>query len=104
MSPERFRIIRSIPKRLEYPAACYVLEIVKGRHEVMPLDEWSFQARKVGAETVCVIVAELVLRSRLEQRLIDGFDVEPCTPAARIMERLVRDGVAEKATSRRRRH
>jgi hypothetical protein len=39
----------------------------------------------------------LAHRAHLIERLAHGFDVERGTPAAKIMERLVRDGVAEVA-------
>jgi hypothetical protein len=74
-----------------------VLEIIRQPHEVIPVDEWVFRARKEKTATVCVIITALAHRSRLLERLADGFDVETCTPAAEIMERLVRDGVAERA-------
>jgi hypothetical protein len=44
----------------------------------------------------------MVHRARLLDRLGDGFDVETGTPASKIMDRLVRDGVAERANSGRR--
>jgi hypothetical protein len=99
---EHYRIRRAIPSRLDYPTASYVLEIVKQRHEVIPVDEWVFRARKVNAQTVCVILTALAHRSHLLERLADGFDVEIGTPAAKLMDRLVRDGIAEKARPGRR--
>jgi hypothetical protein len=68
----------------------------------VPLDEWVFRVRKVNVGTVCVILSELRNCSQLLERLGDGFDVEPGTPAAKIMDRLVRDGVAEKVRPGRR--
>lgn len=90
----RFRIARSIPRRLEYSRAEYLLEVVQHRHGTIPVAEWSLQARKVGVGTVCVIASALAFRSRLEDALDRGFEVEADTPAARIMRRLVRDGIA----------
>jgi hypothetical protein len=97
MPVERYRIVRPIPSHLDYLTASFVLEIVKQRHETMPIDEWVFRARKVNAQTVCVIAAELLDRGRLLARLEEGFEVERGTPAAKIMVRLVRDGVAREA-------
>lgn len=90
----RFRFTRSVPRRLEYSRAGYLLEIVRRRHETIPVEEWSLQARKVEVGTVCVIASALAFRSRLEDALDRGFEVEADTPAARIMRRLVRDGIA----------
>ncbi len=67
---------------------------MKQRNETIPLDEWVFRARKLNADTVCVIASALAFRSRLEETLGRGFEVENDTPAARIMARLVRDGIA----------
>lgn len=94
---ERYRIVRPLPSHLDYLTASYVLEIVKQKHETIPLDEWVFRARKENTGAVCVILSALLDRGRLLEQLGEGFDVEGRTPAARIMERLVRDGVAEKA-------
>lgn len=82
---------------MRYVSATYALEIVSQRHETVPTTEWQFIARKVGVGSVCVIASALVQRERLILQLESGFDVEDGTPAARIMERLVREGVAEKA-------
>lgn len=102
MPVEHYRIVRPVPSHLDYLTASYVLEIVRQPHEVIPMDEWVFRARKENAATVCVILTALRERSHLLDRLADGFDVEIGTPAAKIMERLVRDGVAEKARAGRR--
>lgn len=94
MATLRFRIIRSLPRRLEYSRAGYLVEIVRHHHETIPVEEWSLQARKVGVGTVCVIASALPFRNRLEDALERGFEVEAESPAARIMRRLVREGIA----------
>jgi hypothetical protein len=73
--------VRPIPPRLIFGAASYLLEILKQPHDTIPRDE--FRARKVNVGTVCVILSELRNRSQLLERLSDGFDVEPDTPAAK---------------------
>jgi len=98
---ERYRIIRPIPPALHYLRASYLLEIVRQPHDTIPLNEWVFRARKFGAGTVCVIVSAMVDRVRLLEQLEGGFEVEAGTPAAKIMLRLVADGVAEKGHRRR---
>jgi hypothetical protein len=90
----RYRIARPIPPRIDYPSAAYALEIVKQQNETIPVDEWALQARKIGVGTVCVIASALAFRSRWLETLDRGFDVENSAPAARIMARLVRDGIA----------
>jgi len=90
----RYRIAHPIPPRLDYPSASFALEIVKQRNEMIPVDEWVFRARRLNAGTTCVIASALAFRSRLEEALGHGFEVEVDTPSARIMERLVRDGIA----------
>jgi hypothetical protein len=99
---ERYRIVRPLPPRLGFRTASYLLEIVKQPHDTIPLDEWVFRARKVNVGTVCVILSAMVHRHRLLEQLGDGFDVEVGTPAAKIMDRLAHDGVAEKARPGRR--
>lgn len=94
MSVLRFRILRPLPPRLDYSGASFALEIVRQRHETIPVNEWVFRARKVGAPAVCVIANALAFRSHLERALEEGFDVEAGTPAARVMRRLVRDRIA----------
>jgi len=94
---ERYCIIRPIPPALHYLRASYLLEIVRQPHDTIPLNEWVFRARKDGAGTVCVIALAMVQRARLLEQLDGGFEVESGTPAAKIMERLLKDGVAEKA-------
>jgi hypothetical protein len=61
-----------------------------------------FSARRENAATVCVILIALADRKRLLEQLGDGFDLEAGTPAAKVLDRLVRDGVAEKARPGRR--
>jgi hypothetical protein len=95
-------MVRAIPAYLDYINVSYILEIVKQPHETIPLEEWVFRARKERDGTTCVILGVLVDRTRLLEQLRNGFDVEAETPAATLMDRLVRDGVAEKARARRR--
>lgn len=102
MPAERYRITRPIPPVLDYMSASYALEIVKQPHATIPVAEWAFQARKLRFQTVCVIVTALAHRLRLMERLEGGFEVEAGTPAAKIMARLAADGIAEKASGRRR--
>ena len=90
----RYRIAHPLPPRLEYAGATYALEIVKQRHDAIPVDEWVFRARRVGAGTVCVIASSLALRSRLAETLDHGFEVQRGSPADRVMARLTRDGIA----------
>ena len=102
MAVDRYRIVRPLPSHLDYLTASYVLEIVSQPHETIPLNEWVFRARRETLGTTCVILSALVERSRLLEQLADGFDVERGSPAAKLMERLVRDGVAAKARPARR--
>ena len=102
MSANHYRIVRPLPPHLDYLTASYALEIVKQRHETIPMDEWVFRARRMHAGSVCVILSALLERDRLLEQLADGFDVEKGTPAAKIMDRLVREGVAEVARPGRR--
>ena len=102
MPVERYRITRPIPPVLDYMSASYALEIVSQPHVTIPVTEWVFRARKLRFQTVCVIVTALAHRQRLLERLEGGFEVEAGTPAAKIMARLEKDGIAEKATGRRR--
>jgi hypothetical protein len=95
-----YRINRSIPARLDYGSASYALEIVKQRHDVIPMDQWVLRARKLQRESVCVLAWAIPYRSRLEAMLAVGFPVDAGSPAAQIMARLVRDGVAEQITER----
>jgi hypothetical protein len=85
---ERYCIVRPLPSHLDYVTASDVLEIVKQKHDTIPLDEWVFRARRENVGTVCVIVSAMVHRSRLLEQLSGGFDVEARTPAAKLMERL----------------
>ncbi len=94
MPVTRYRIARPIPPRIDYPSAAYFLEIVKQRNETIPVDEWVFRARRLNVGTTCVLASALAFRSRLEDSLGHGFEVENGTPAARILARLVRDGIA----------
>lgn len=96
MPVTRYRIARPLPPRLEYPAATYALEVVKQRHETIPVDEWVLQARKLGVGTVCILASALAFQSRLSEMLKYGFEVEDGSPASRILARLVREGVAAK--------
>jgi len=102
VSRVRYRIARPLPRRLDYPKACYALEIVRQRHDTIPVDEWVLQARKLGVGTVCLLASTLAFRNRLLDTLEHGFEVEAGTPAARIMARLVSDGVAVELRSERR--
>lgn len=102
MPVDLYRIRSQIPPVLNYVRARYALEVVSHPHSTIPVLEWSFQARRLGVGTVCVIVTALAHRQRLLDRLAGGFEVEAGTPAAKIMARLADDGVAEKASGRRR--
>ena len=97
MSVNHYRIVRPIPPHLDYLTASYALEIVHQRHETIPMEEWVFRARKMHCGTVCVILSALAARDRLLEQLADGFEVAVGTPAAKIMDRLVRDGIAQRA-------
>jgi hypothetical protein len=57
-------------------------------------------AISVTAESVWVLAWAVPYRSRVEGMLVDGFEVERDGPAAQIMARLVRDGVAVRMTER----
>ena len=90
----RYRIARPIPPQIDYPDAAFALEIVKQRHETIPVDEWVFRARRLNTGSVCVMASALAFRSRLLETLGHGFEVEAGTPPARVMARLARDGSA----------
>jgi hypothetical protein len=78
------------PRRLQYRDGNCFLELVPG-----PLGEaWTFRARKVPATTTCAITSSPYGRLALETVLRQGFVVEKGTPAARLLDRLVRDGCA----------
>jgi len=94
---QRYRIIRALPSHIDYLTASYLLEIIRQPHDTIPLPEWVFRARKAGEGTVCVIVSEMLDRARLLDRLQSGFEVKAGTPAAKLMDRLASDGIAEKA-------
>jgi hypothetical protein len=94
MPVSRYRIAHPLPSRLEYRGAVIALEVVKQRHDTIPVDEWALQARKVGVGTVCIIATALGFRSRLLEALERGFEVETGSPSDRVMARLVREHIA----------
>lgn len=63
------RIAHPMPSRLEYRGAIIALEVVRQRHDTIPVDEWALQARKVGVGTVCITVTALGFKSRLLETL-----------------------------------
>ena len=97
MPASRYRLVRPLPPRIDYASVSYALEIVEQRHDTIPMNAWFLRARKLNAEPVCVIAWALAQRENLEHILANGIEIENGTPAAKIMERLTRDGIAEKA-------
>lgn len=98
-----YRFRRRWPNRLDYRDAAVVLEAVERQHATIPIKEWVLQARKIGVQEPPLEVFSLALsRQIFETALGDGFPVTSGTPADKIMQRLVRDGYAEKADTRRR--
>jgi hypothetical protein len=92
-SCSRYVLRRDFPRRLVYRQAALALEVVK-----QPLGRdaaWILPAKKVVRPETCVIATSRYGRFGFDAMMFqEGLVLENGTAAARIMERLVRDGFA----------
>lgn len=97
-----YRVVRPLPRTLDYRNATVTLEIVERQNASAPVNEWVLQARKIGDRgAACVLASALLRRHRLESLLTDGFYVPPNTPADHVMRALERLGYVEQSYRRR---
>jgi hypothetical protein len=85
-----YELAKNYPRKIHYASAVCELELVRGANE----KEWIFRAKKVAPPRFCEITKTRYGRYALETVLRQGFVVEDGTPAARILDRLVREGHA----------
>ncbi len=98
-SQSLYLVVRTFPRRLLYANGAVELECAENSRAAC--FKWEFRARKLNrAGETCVITAH-VSRYRLEHQMRhEGFGCEHGTPAAKIMDRLVHEGYAVKASAR----
>jgi hypothetical protein len=101
--PDCYRFPRGIPRSIDYRDAVVALEIVKRESPSGVGEQWVLQARKVGFNNAppCVIFALSLSRQIFEYELMQhGFTVERGSGAEKILQRLAREGRAERAYRR----
>ena len=88
-----YHVRKDFPRRLRYRGATCYLELVRSAQ----IDsEWVFRVRKVPDQSLCEIASSRLGRYGLETDMQQGLIVEEGTPAAKILDRLVREGFATK--------
>lgn len=96
MGLTRYTIL-SIPQRLRYGKTVVVFETVFIDLNGVPMRSWVFRARTLTREPrFCIIQASTGTMWELNIALRTGFVLRDGTPAARLLDRLVTDGHAEK--------
>jgi hypothetical protein len=86
----RYRITGQLPEVLEYRSARYRLRDYDSVYSV-----WCWACEKEGGTYGAVVLLRARSKEELEQMRREGFDVPAGGAAEKIMQRLVRDGVAE---------
>ena len=93
-----YQLAKNFPRELKYANAVCKLELVRGDME----GKWVFRARKSVPPTYCEIISSRFGARALQTTLRNGFLVQEGTPAAKLLDRLVKDGFATKRWANRR--
>lgn len=85
----RYRVIGALPEVLEYKTARYFLKQWEGMY-----GGWNWSVQKDQQRYSAVILLRAVTLDELEEQRRSGFDVPAGSAEEKVMQRLVRDGVA----------
>jgi hypothetical protein len=94
-----FRFVRPWPPRIEYRDATVTLAVVETNDTALGLNGWKLVATKVGVKAPAVVLhAWPASRQVFDHQLFnEGFSVSGHGPAFKLMERLEREGFAQRS-------
>lgn len=93
-----YALVENFPHELRYANAVCKLEMVRGEFD----SQWVLRARKFVPPTFCEITSSRFGYRALQTTLRSGFVVQDGTPAAKLLDRLVKEGFATRRWANRR--